>query len=164
MGGRNSRPSATPAGPRIVATNVPSVAQAATSEPLTGGHACWTVPRKDVIGIVISWGGATSLATADLPSEYRVFALGDGSSLPGGPGLYMTPPGPPLLLVVAEPGEVNVLKHLAVAPGCHPAAATELVCDWLKSMLPKRCKLECAEDASTCGLDLSQLQQLASLA
>ena len=28
MGGRNSRPSATPAGPRIVATNVPSVAQA----------------------------------------------------------------------------------------------------------------------------------------
>ncbi|OLQ07159.1 Fucoxanthin-chlorophyll a-c binding protein F, chloroplastic [Symbiodinium microadriaticum] len=161
MGGRNSRPSATPAGPRIVATNVPSVAQAATSA-LTGGHACWTLPRKDAIGIVISWGGATSLATADLPSEYRVFALGDGATLPGGPGLYMTPPGPPLLLVVAEPGEVNVLKHLAVAPGCHPAAATELICDWLKSMLPKRCKLECIEDASTCGLDLSQLQQLAS--
>ena len=34
--------------------------------------------------------------------------------------------------------EVNALKHLAVSPGCHPAAATELFCDWMKSMLPKR--------------------------
>ena len=56
-------------------------------------------------GTVTPTAGATSLATADLPSEYRVpwqrpgqeslvagvlrpfevFALGDGSSLPGGP-------------------------------------------------------------------------------
>ncbi|CAE7526953.1 FCPF [Symbiodinium natans] len=160
MGGSKSRPAATAGGPRVVATNSPSVAQAAASS-LTGGHACWTVPRKDVTGIAIAWGGASSLATADLPSEYRVFALGDGATCPGGPGLYMTAPCPPLLLVAAEPGEVNALKHLAVASGCHPAVATELICDWIKSMLPKRCKLECLDDVRACGLDLSQLQQLA---
>ncbi|CAJ1350763.1 unnamed protein product [Effrenium voratum] len=149
MGGSKSRP----AGPTIVAQSVAQEAAAATKFE---GHAVWVLRPAEVAPIVGAWGHSLELG------EVKAFGLTEASRA-GGRGMYLAAPAaPPQLVVLLRPGEVNVIERIAMCPQTSPAVATEILCDWVVSMVPKRCKITCAEDIASFSLDAARINRVAA--
>lgn len=136
------------------------------------GHACWLVKKADVAEMVSEWaaratssqsafGSLQSFAAEDLPKEVTVWGLTEASLVEGGRGSYMTAPAPAQLIVLLLPGEVNMIQRIARSPEIDPVVATDILCDWMVSMVPKRCRVMATNDVAALGLDMERLNRVA---
>ena len=101
-----------------------------------------------------------SFAAEVVPKELTVWGLTE-ASLVGARGSYMTAPAPAQLVVLLLPGEINDMQRIARCPETDPVLATDLLCDWMASMLPKRCRISAANDVAALGLDTQRLNKVA---
>ena len=139
--------------------------------PALTGHACWLVRKSDMPGIVSEWTRSprsSSQSAAALQSfaeealqELTVWGLTEASLAEGGRGSYMTAPAPAQLVVLLLPGEVNTIKRIARSNDIDPLLACDLLCDWMVSMVPKRCRIHALEDVAALGLDIDRLNRVA---
>lgn len=135
------------------------------------GHACWLVKKAEVFDIVSGW--AATSASESAQSSLKSFAAEEplkemtvwgltAAALVGGRGAYMKAPAPPQLVVFVLPGDVNVIQRIACCPETDPVLATDILCGWIVSMLPKRCNIMAAgHDAAALGLDMERLKRVA---
>ena len=143
-----------------------------TPQCLMTGHACWLVRKTDMPGMVSEWARSPrsssqsaaalqSFAEEPLPKELTLWGLTEASLVEGGRGSYMTAPAPAQLLVLLLPGEVNTIKRIARSHDIDPLLACDLLCDWMVSMVPKRCRIHALEDVAALGLDIDRLNRVA---
>ena len=143
-----------------------------TPQCLMTGHACWLVRKTDMPGMVSEWARSPrsssqsaaalqSFAEEPLPKELTLWGLTEASLVEGGRGSYMTAPAPAQLLVLPLPGEVNTIKRIARSHDIDPLLACDLLCDWMVSMVPKRCRIHALEDVAALGLDIDRLNRVA---
>ena len=131
------------------------------------GHACWLLRKADLPQMVSEWALASpthcydafhSLAATDL-TNLTIWGLTE-ASLAGGRGAYMKPAAASQLIVILLPGEVNTIQRVARSPQADPSMATDVLCDWIVSMIPKRCKFLAADDVVVFGLDMARVNRV----
>ena len=136
---------------------------------LLPGHACWLLKKADIPQMMSEWALASpshcsaqmeSLAATEL-SELTVWGLTEASLAGGGRGAYMKPAADSQLVVLLLPGEVNQIQRIVRCPQNDPSSTTDVLCDWIVSMLPKRCKILATDDIAAFGLDMARLSRVA---